>query len=134
MNTFTRLFFIALTVSVLGIKPVSADIASPATIINSPSNLLNITNFCSAGTYYIDPSSSANGRGTSASPFNDWSSTVFKSGGCYLQKAGTVYNKWIIVSVQGTSANPITLGAYGTGTAPIIQNSIVLQNAAYIIL
>lgn len=67
-------------------------------------------------TYYIDPSSSTNGDGSLATPFNVL--PTITSGNTYLFKRGTVYKNSIVV--PSTAVNT-TYGAYGSGDRPIIS-------------
>lgn len=69
-------------------------------------------------TFYIDPSTSINGTGSEASPFNSWSSVTWTAGNTYLQRAGTIAREQISVGTSGTVSAPITIGRYGTGINP----------------
>ncbi len=80
-------------------------------------------NGSSVDAVYIDPSSTVNGTGTISSPFNTWSSVIFKPGTTYLQKRGTVAKEQIIITESGTSSSLITIGAYGAGDSPVIDGS-----------
>ena len=86
---------------------------------------LTIVLWCSplwAATYYIDPSCSSNGDGTTTScgtngPFKGWSEVTWAPGNTYAQKGGTTWYGTITVGASGTAAAPITITSYGTGMA-----------------
>jgi len=63
-------------------------------------------------TYYIDPSATAPGNGTLASPFRSWTSVTWAPGNTYLQKRGTTYTGVFRIPVSGTAAQRITIAAY----------------------
>ena len=73
-----------------------------------------------AGKVFIDPEniSDVNENGSINHPFNSWSDVTWKHGYTYLQKRGTTAT---VDKIQiGTSH--VTLGAYGTGVAPVITS------------
>jgi len=83
-------------------------------------------------TYYIDPSRGSNGNGTQNSPFNAWSRAgTLRAGNTYLQKGGTNSTAMLIISTQATAAQPIKLGAYGTGK-PKMSNALIFQGCAHV--
>lgn len=69
-------------------------------------------------TFYIDPSTSTNGDGSEATPFNSWASVTWTAGNTYLQKAGTIAREQISVGTSGTANAYITIGKYGSGSNP----------------
>ncbi len=81
---------------------------------------------------YVDPTAGVGGKGTIASPYNSWSQVSFAAGNVYLQKAGTVYQGSVQVTIAATKSAPIVLSAYGTGAAPIIQGSVNLDGASFV--
>lgn len=73
-----------------------------------------------SATIYIDPTNnSSNQNGSISNPFNSWSKVSFVSGNTYLQKSGTTTNNRITFNGK----NNITIGAYGSGSKPIIKTS-----------
>lgn len=89
---------------------------------------------CWAKTYYIDPTCSSSGNGTTTTcgangPFKTWaeiaSNKLWAAGNTYLQKGGTTANERITVGASGTSDNVISLGSYGTGNAILDGRSVV---------
>lgn len=72
---------------------------------------------------FIDPSASASGNGSLASPYNSWLDVTFEAGTTYLQKRGTIAREKVTVDASGTEDNAIAIGAYGSGSDPIIQGS-----------
>jgi hypothetical protein len=82
-----------------------------------------------AVTYYVDNSSaSANDGNTGTSQAAAWRTIArvnaqpLQPGDSVLFKAGTSYTGHVYIRSSGTQANLITIGNYGTGTAPIIRN------------
>lgn len=88
-------------------------------------------------TYYIDPSCSNNGDGTSQAcaasvggvgAYNTWrvsaiSSTGSGAGNSYLQKAGTTFTSEVQIGLSGTASSPVYFGSYGGLPKPIIAPS-----------
>ncbi|MFJ9893853.1 right-handed parallel beta-helix repeat-containing protein [Streptomyces sp. NPDC091280] len=83
------------------------------------------TDAAAAGTsYYVDCSASANGTGTSASPWNTVSSvnsTTFAAGDSILFKAGTTCTGQLTPGGSGASGSNISMASYGSGAKPIID-------------
>ncbi|WP_427921491.1 right-handed parallel beta-helix repeat-containing protein [Streptomyces sp. cg40] len=83
------------------------------------------TNASAAGTsYYVDCSASANGTGTSASPWNSVTgvnSTTFAAGDSILFKAGTTCTGQLTPGGSGASGSNISMASYGSGAKPIID-------------
>ncbi len=72
---------------------------------------------------YIDPTAPGPGAGSAASPFATWASVTWVPGRAYVQKRGTIAREQITIPIAGSASQPIVIGAYGTGPAPIIQGS-----------
>jgi hypothetical protein len=90
--------------------------------------------------YYVDCSAAANGDGAQASPWNDLavvSSQAFNPGDSLLFKRGTTCSGALLFQSAGTSAERITLDAYGDGALPIIdgagqETALKLVNPSYV--
>jgi parallel beta-helix repeat protein len=80
---------------------------------------------------YVNPAAKANGSGSVSSPLNTWSGVSFKAGTTYLQMAGTTAKGNLMVTTAATSASPITIGAYGSGAAPVIAGSVIFAGASH---
>jgi Right handed beta helix region len=88
-----------------------------------------ILGFCTAAqaaNYYVDASSgSDSSSGTSStSPWqslNKVNNTTFQAGDVVNFKRGSVWSGTLQVKSSGTSTNPVTYQAYGTGTAPQVK-------------
>src|SRR5438046_3473983 len=95
-----------------------------------------------ATTYYVNCAAATDGNGTSASPWNNLTtvnSKTFAPGDSLLFNRGTTCAGSFVFSSSGTSANRITIGAYGTGPLPAIdgtgQNRAVkLLDTSYVTL
>ena len=78
-----------------------------------------------AGTvYYVDCGATTNGSGTQASPWNSTaavSSYPFVAGDSVLFRRGRVCNGALTFGRAGTTGNPITIDAYGSGALPVID-------------
>jgi len=81
----------------------------------------------SATTYYVDCNGSDSNAGTSTG--SAWqtiakvNSSSFSSGDFVLFKSGCTWREQLIVPSSGRASSPITFGAYGSGTAPIISGA-----------
>jgi hypothetical protein len=76
-----------------------------------------------ATTYYVDCAASANGSGTEASPWNSTAAVdavTFEPGDEILFDRGTTCSGSLAPTGSGSSGEPITAGAYGTGALPVI--------------
>jgi len=75
-----------------------------------------------ANAIYIDPTATVNGNGTLASPLNGstLSNDPWVANGTYLFKRGTTYSHSNKINIQVAG---VLLGAYGTGAAPIINQT-----------
>jgi hypothetical protein len=91
-------------------------------------------------TYYIDPTCSSSGDGTTTScgthgPFKTWAelgrgcggSNCWAAGNTYSQKGGTTAYETITVGASGTIGNVITINSYGTGQA-IINGAVTISD------
>ena len=82
-----------------------------------------------AATYYVSNAGSDTASGTSsASPWKTVAkvnSSAFSPGDQILFNCGGVWREQLNIPSSGSSAAPITFGAYGTGNAPIISGSNV---------
>src|ERR671937_900998 len=93
-------------------------------------------------TYYVNCAAVTDGNGSSASPWNNLTtvnSKTFAPGDSLFFNRGTTCTGSFVFSSSGTSANPITIGAYGTGALPAIdgtgQNRAVkLLDTSYVTL
>lgn len=79
----------------------------------------------SAATYYIDPTCSSSGDGTTTTcgthgPFTTWAQVPWAPGNTYSQKGGTTAYEQITIG-----ASSITLNSYGTGNAIINGGSAI---------
>ena len=76
-------------------------------------------------TYYVDAAAGSDLNG-GRSPADAWATlakvgeTAFLPGDVVLLKRGGVYTGSVSLGGSGTAENPITLGAYGTGAAPLL--------------
>ncbi|MDE3185294.1 MAG: right-handed parallel beta-helix repeat-containing protein [Bacteroidota bacterium] len=83
-----------------------------------------------ATTYYISNAGSTGNSGTSTGapwPFSKVNSFTFAAGDNILFNRGEIFYGAITVNQSGTSGNPITFGAYGTGAKPIISGLTTLS-------
>jgi parallel beta-helix repeat protein len=91
-------------------------------------------------TYFVNCAAASDGDGSSTSPWNNLTtvnSKTFAPGDSLLFNRGTTCTGSFVFSSSGTSANRITIGAYGTGPLPAIdgtgQNRAVkLLNTSYV--
>jgi len=67
-------------------------------------------------TIYINPTVSGTGSGTLNDPYKSWASVTWVAGNTYLQAGDTTFNGAILVTVTGSSSNPIVLGSYDPAT------------------
>jgi hypothetical protein len=92
-------------------------------------------------TYYVDCSggNDANGGLSPASPWRTLakaSNAPLVPGGKLLFKRSCTWNGTLFVRKSGTSASRITIGAYGTGDLPRIQNGVdqIAVHASFLII
>ncbi len=86
-----------------------------------------------SATYYVDCAASGDsGAGTSAT--TAWktigrvNSSSFKPGDSILFNRGCTWRESLWPSWSGTSGNPITFGAYGTGANPVISGAALITS------
>jgi hypothetical protein len=75
-------------------------------------------------TYYLDCAAASNGGGTQTSPWNSLgtvNATTFSPGSSLLLKRGTTCTGMLYPKGSGDSSSLNTIGAYGTGAAPIVS-------------
>ncbi len=112
-----------------------AIVAPPPSIVQPPPSVVeppDVVAPSTGRTVYIDPSAGRSGDGSIGSPYNSWGGWTLQADTSYLIKAGTVINGVVVVKGQGTEADPIAIGSYGNGAAPVIQGSISVENAAHV--
>jgi parallel beta-helix repeat protein len=88
-------------------------------IISSPA-------LATGATYYVNCAAASDGNGSSTSPWNNLTtvnSKAFAPGDSLLFNRGTTCVGTFLFSSSGTSASPITIGAYGTGPLPAIDGT-----------
>ncbi len=93
-------------------------------------------------TYYVDSTATCPGAGTEASPWCGFSvidSSTFQPGDQILLKRGDSFTGEMVLYGSGTSTNYLTVSAYGSGAAPIINGNdntsfigINLYNNSYV--
>ncbi len=87
-----------------------------------------------AVTYYISQNGNDNNSGTSAS--SPWKTIQrlqqvmygYGPGDQILFERGGIYSGTVDIPGSGTASNPIVVGAYGTGDAPIISGGVPVTN------
>ncbi len=98
-----------------------------------------LTKTAFAASYYINCSATTNGNGTSASPWNSFTSPnskTFSAGDTiYLNRGTTCYGEFAPQG-SGTSSASITVTAYGSGAVPILDGqtnnaTMILSNQSY---
>ena len=90
-----------------------------------------------AGTaYYVDCSAASNGSGSSGSPWNaltDPDGHVFTAGDTLSFKAGTTCHGTLTPQGSGASGSPITVNAYGSGAAPVIEGGGATEATVHLV-
>jgi Bacterial Ig domain len=96
----------------------------------------------SSTSYYVDNTAACPGSGTQASPWCNFqvvNSMAFQPGDRILLKRGDTFTTGIYLRGSGTSSSYVTVAAYGTGAAPVINGNdntsfvgIHLNNNSYI--
>jgi hypothetical protein len=87
-----------------------------------------------AATYYVSPSGNDSNNGTSQA--QAWRTVAraqqvagnLQPGDQILFQRGGTYTGKLTVNANGSSGNPIIIGAYGTGNKPVISGSQVISN------
>lgn len=132
---------------ILHARPIRVFVVAVATALTIGASLAATAPAVAAtlsGTYYVDNSSgscSDSGPGSSTAPwctFGPANSNTFAAGSQLLLKRGDTFQQALKPTGVGTSSAWITIGAYGTGSRPIIKGSgvasdrtIVLTNPDY---
>ncbi|MBK8338834.1 MAG: right-handed parallel beta-helix repeat-containing protein [Flavobacteriales bacterium] len=96
------------------------------------STALLLPSTLSAVTYYVSPTGSDTNTGTSSTA--PWKTitrvnqigTALNPGDQILFQRGGVYRGKVTIPDNGVAGNPMVLGAYGTGAAPIISGSVAV--------
>ena len=91
------------------------------------------------GTFYIDCSAPTNGNGSQSNPWNNLTTVnnnSFAAGASILFKRGTTCSGQLAPQGSGTNGSPNLIGAYGSGSLPIINggtndSTIRLYNQEY---
>ena len=91
-------------------------------------------------TYFVDCAAASDGNGSLASPWNNLTTVNSKTlapGDSLLFNRGTTCTGSFVFSSSGTSDNPITIAAYGTGPLPAIDGTgenraVKLLNTSYV--
>lgn len=98
-----------------------------------------LRSFAPAGTYYVSSSAGSDANsGTSSSAA--WqtiahvNAQAFEPGDSILFKRGDVWNESLIPPSSGTSGNPITFDAYGTGPAPNLTGYYAVASSAWVLV
>src|ERR1039458_2986870 len=90
--------------------------------------------------YFVNCAAASNGSGTQTNPWNSLTTpnaVTFQPGDQLLFMRGTTCSGMLSPNGSGTSAAPITIDAYGTGTLPLLdggasnQNTIELNGVQY---
>lgn len=95
-------------------------------------SLTPITGECWAATYYVD-STNGNDSNPGTSYSSPWktiakvNASTFVPGDSVLFKRGEVWRERLRVPSSGSSVNPITFGAYGTGNKPLISGADIIK-------
>jgi hypothetical protein len=90
-------------------------------------------------TYYVSSSSGSDANsGTSASAawatVGDVNAQTFQAGDSVLFKRGDVWNESLIPPSSGSSGNPITFDAYGTGAAPNLTGYYAIPASKWVLV
>lgn len=93
--------------------------------------LMLITSAIQAATYYVSSSGSSSNTGLSTS--STWNlatvnSFTFSPGDQILLKRGDTFQGNIVLTESGTLANPIIIGAYGTGEKPTLTGLVSITS------
>ncbi|OJU10083.1 MAG: hypothetical protein BGN88_13775 [Clostridiales bacterium 43-6] len=97
-------------------------------VLFSTSYLSVVTVYADTNSYYIDSQNgSDNNTGKSADnawkTFTNVNAATFLPGDKILLKRGNVFSGTLYPKGSGTAANPIIIGAYGTGSLPVINGN-----------
>lgn len=92
-----------------------------------------------AATYYVS-SSTGNDANNGTSALTAWQTIghvneqTFLPGDLVLFKRGDVWNESLVPPSSGSSGNPITFDAYGTGAAPNLTGYYAVPSSAWILV
>ena len=92
-----------------------------------------------ATTYYVS-SSTGSDANSATSPSTPWqtighvNAQTFQPGDSILFKRGDVWNEQLAPVSSGTSGNPITFDAYGTGSAPNLTGYYAVPPSAWVLV
>lgn len=101
--------------------------------------LVMLRSFAPAATYYVS-SSAGNDANSGTSSGAAWqtiahvNAQTFQPGDSILFKRGDVWNESLVPPSSGTSGNPITLDAYGTGPAPNLTGYYAVPSSAWVLV
>ena len=98
--------------------------------------LLSISMACYSTNYYIsntgDDAEAGTSEGTAwltiAKVNTEWNNGTFVPGDSILFKRGDIWKGTIVIKESGTSGNPMTISAYGSGEKPIITGFDTLSS------
>ncbi len=99
--------------------------------------LYTVLSFSTRSTYYVDAVSGndANNGTSSSTPWKTLTkvnSTTFAAEDSILFKCGQTWTGQLYPKGTGSSGKPITIGKYGTGTAPVINGNGAVTDAVYL--
>ena len=118
------------SVSTAAASTAAIAVATPvATALTTVSGPTSTTAGAEGTVIYIDPTAAAGGNGSSTNPYKNWSFAL-QPGVTYLQRAGTTFTGVIQVNTVASAAAPTLIGAYGTGSAPVINGSVDFSGAS----
>jgi PKD repeat protein len=136
-------------ISIYGIGPsgpvqfFSVDIQNPFSLQRSPmiqssgsgniNSKVNVGNHASGSgtTYYVDAINGSDANNGLA-PEKAWktinkvNNSIYMPGDSILFKRGETWREQLTVPTSGSAGNPITFGAYGTGTKPIFNGAEII--------
>ena len=109
------------------------------------SNVYNNTSIPTSGLIFYMPFSEGAGTVTADNSVSDGSqslpwktigfvnSFLYQPGDSILFKKGDTWNESLTVPSSGTNGNPITFGAYGSGSNPVIDGSTIINPAGWVV-
>ena len=101
--------------------------------------LLTWSGLASATTYYVS-SSTGNDANSGTSVSTSWQTIghvngqTFQPGDSILFKRGDIWNESLAPASSGSSGNPITFDAYGTGAAPNLTGYYAVPSTAWVLV
>jgi hypothetical protein len=101
--------------------------------------LLGLSDLASAATYYVSSStgSDANNATSASTPWQTIAHVngqMFQPGDSILFKRGDVWNESLAPASSGSSGNPITFDAYGSGAAPNLTGYYAVPATAWVLV